>query len=144
MLAYCKFNGIGVIPWAPLAAGVLARPLGIESTRSASVKGTAFERKESDADKAIISRVEELAKKHGWKMAQVALAWVNTKVTSHIVGFSSVERLQESLISGFELTPEEISYLEEPLVFLLVYAPGRRMLICPNLRYQPKVVRGHL
>jgi aryl-alcohol dehydrogenase-like predicted oxidoreductase len=114
MLAYCKFNGIGVIPWAPLAAGDLARPFGTvsDSARRLASKGTPDEN--SEADKAIIGRVQELAEKRGWKMSQVALAWISTKVASPIVGVSSVQRLEESLTTGLELDENEIKYLEEP------------------------------
>ncbi|KAG9312650.1 Aldo keto reductase [Chiua virens] len=114
MLAYCRFNGIGVIPWAPLAAGDLARPAGTESVRLSSAKGTIFEKKLSEADNTIISRVEELANKKGVKMGQIALAWVGQKVASPIVGVNSIQRLQESIVSGIELLPDEVAYLEEP------------------------------
>ncbi|KAG2342415.1 Aldo/keto reductase [Suillus weaverae] len=124
MLAYCKYNGIGVIPWAPLASGFLARPVGTETTRHNSIKGTVLEKDVTSADATIINRVEELAKKKNIKMSQVALAWVASKVSSPIVGISSIQRLQENIIDGIELTPEEIKYLEEP--------------------YEPKVIRGHL
>ncbi|KAG1745677.1 NADP-dependent oxidoreductase domain-containing protein [Suillus lakei] len=124
MLAYCNHNGIGVIPWAPLAAGVLARPVGTETTRLNSTKGHAFERKVTDGDATIINRVEELSKKKNCKMSQIALAWVASKVSSPIVGISSLQRLGESIVQGVELTPEEMTYLEEP--------------------YEPKAVRGHL
>ncbi|KAG1727525.1 Aldo keto reductase [Suillus lakei] len=124
MLAYCNYNGIGVIPWAPLAAGILARPVGTETTRLNSTKGTGLERGVTDEDATIISRVEELSKKKNCKMSQISLAWVASKVSSPIVGISSIQRLQESIIEGIELTPEEITYLEEP--------------------YEPKAVRGHL
>jgi aryl-alcohol dehydrogenase-like predicted oxidoreductase len=117
MLAYCRFNGIGVIPWAPLAAGDLARPVGTESVRLSSAKGTIFEKKLSEADKTIINRVEELAEKKGVKMGQIALTWIGSKVTSPIVGVNSIQRLQESIMTGIELTPEETAYLEEPCVF---------------------------
>jgi aryl-alcohol dehydrogenase-like predicted oxidoreductase len=120
MLAYCKHNGIGVIPWAPLSSGLLARPADAETVRLNSVKGTPFEKKVSSADAAIIKRVEELAEKKNSKMSQIALAWVASKVSSPIVGISSVQRLQESIIEGIELTPEEIKYLEEPCVFSLL------------------------
>jgi aryl-alcohol dehydrogenase-like predicted oxidoreductase len=123
MLAYCQYNGIGVIPWAPLASGVLARPVGTETTRLNSVKGTTWEKKLTSADTTIINRVEELAKKKNCMMSQIALAWVASKVSSPIVGISSIQRLQES-IEEIELTPEEIKYLEEP--------------------YEPKAIRGHL
>jgi aryl-alcohol dehydrogenase-like predicted oxidoreductase len=116
MLAYCKFNGIGVIPWAPLASGVLARSFGTETVRVESSKGTVFEKKFSEADETIIGRVEELANKKGVKMGQIALAWVGQKVVSPIVGISSVGRLEESIVSDIKLTPEEMAYLEEPYV----------------------------
>ncbi|KAG6379482.1 NADP-dependent oxidoreductase domain-containing protein [Boletus reticuloceps] len=123
MLAYCKFHGIGVIPWAPLAAGDLARPLGTESVRLHSSRGTMFEKKLSEGDKTIISRVEELANKKSVKMGQIALAWAGQKVTSPIVGVNSIQRLEESIVTGLVLTPEEVTYLEAP--------------------YLPKPVRGH-
>ncbi|KAG2359591.1 NADP-dependent oxidoreductase domain-containing protein [Suillus spraguei] len=122
MLTYCKYNGIGVIPWAPLASGLLARPVGTETTRLNFNNGTAWEKKVTSADETIINRVEELSKKKNCKMSQIALAWVASKVSSPIVGISSTQRLQESIIEGIELTPEEISYLEDP--------------------YEPKAVRG--
>lgn len=118
MLAYCKFNGIGVIPWAPLASGDLARPLGTESIRRTVTEGTPLERKLSGADKTIITRVEELATKKGVKMGQIALAWIGQKVVSPIVGINSVQRLEESIVTGVTLTPGEVTYLEEPCVCL--------------------------
>ena len=61
--------------------------------------------------------MEELANKHGWKMSHVALAWINKRVSSPIVGFSSVERIDEVLgVRGKTLTEEEEKYLEEPYV----------------------------
>ncbi|KZT34671.1 Aldo/keto reductase [Sistotremastrum suecicum HHB10207 ss-3] len=124
MNAYCNKFGIGLIPWGPLSDGHLARPLGASQTaRTEVMKSFGMEKKFSDADTEIIKRVEEIAKKRGWKMGQVALAWIQTKVSSPIVGLSSVERLEEAIITGKTLTEEEIKYLEEP--------------------YQPKPVHGH-
>ena len=89
MNAYCNFAGIGLIPWGPVAGGHLCRPIG--STSSARLDANKERpQKFSDSDKAIISRVEEVAKQNNWSMAQVALAWINDKVASPIVGFSSV------------------------------------------------------
>ena len=62
----------------------------------------------------INKRVEELAKKKGVKMSEIALAWAGLKVTSPIVGVSSPERLDEAIIKGITLTDEEVKYLEEP------------------------------
>jgi aryl-alcohol dehydrogenase-like predicted oxidoreductase len=58
--------------------------------------------------------VQEIAEKRGWKMSHVALAWINKRIASPIIGFSSVERMDEALeIRGKELTAEEEKYLEE-------------------------------
>jgi aryl-alcohol dehydrogenase-like predicted oxidoreductase len=114
MFAYCKHNGIGVIPWAPLASGTLARPIGTRTMRVSLSEGIPIEKKLIRRDTTIINRVEELAKKKNCKMSQIALAWVGSKVVSPIVGVNSVQRLQESIVKGIELTPEEVAYLEEP------------------------------
>ncbi|RDB16551.1 Aldo-keto reductase dtxS3 [Hypsizygus marmoreus] len=123
MYAYCKYHGIGVIPWSPLTGGLLARPLHAETTRSRQAKGTQFETKLSAADEQIINRVEEIAKKRELKMAQVATAWVASKIDSPIVGANSAQRLSESITTDIKLSMAEIAYLEEP--------------------YAPKPVRAH-
>ncbi|ESK87576.1 aldo-keto reductase [Moniliophthora roreri MCA 2997] len=123
MIPYCKFHGIGIIPWAPVAGGQLCRPIGMESQRSESLKGSPWARQPTEADKEVVKRVEEVAKKRGKTMTRVALAWVNAKIDSPIVGISSIERMEENIITGFELNEEELKYLEEP--------------------YEPKPVRGH-
>lgn len=69
------------------------------------------------AEEMTISRVEELAKNKGWTMGQVALAWVNKRVASPIVGFSSVERMDEMIqVADRILTTDEERFLEEPYV----------------------------
>lgn len=68
----------------------------------------------SEADIETIKRVQELAEKKGWKMSHVALAWINKRITSPIIGFSSVERMDEALgANGKTLSEEEEKYLEE-------------------------------
>ncbi|KAK7047654.1 hypothetical protein VNI00_006422 [Paramarasmius palmivorus] len=118
MHAYCRFNGIGIIPWGPLCSGNLARPIGASSVRSDATKNSAVGSEQynfTEADRSIISRVEELSKKHGVPMAAVALAWIALKVASPIVGTSSVKRLEDNIpIPDFKLTDEEVKYLEEP------------------------------
>ncbi|KAJ7663111.1 NADP-dependent oxidoreductase domain-containing protein [Mycena polygramma] len=113
MIPYCKAHGIGLIPYAPLGNGALARPVGEESHRSETNKGTPFEKKLTEADKAIIGRVQELAEKKGCTMSQIALAWIKLKVDSPIIGISSVERVEQSAQKVLELTPDEAKYLEE-------------------------------
>ncbi|KAJ6452434.1 NADP-dependent oxidoreductase domain-containing protein [Mycena sanguinolenta] len=109
MIPYCKAHGIGLIPYSPLAGGMLTRPVGDSSSlRSQTNQGTAFEYKLTDADKAIIGRVQEMAERKGCTMSEVAVA-----VDSPIIGLSSVERVEQSIEQGIELTPEEVKYLEE-------------------------------
>uniref|UniRef100_D8Q5Y9 NADP-dependent oxidoreductase domain-containing protein n=2 Tax=Schizophyllum commune (strain H4-8 / FGSC 9210) TaxID=578458 RepID=D8Q5Y9_SCHCM len=114
MLAYCKFNGIGVIPYSPLFGGKLARPLKSDTTARETAVTAMMSGDVSEADRAIIARVQEIAERRGWKMSQVALAWVASKTDSPIVGANSPERALESAIGGLELTKEEVAYLEEP------------------------------
>ncbi|KAF2277344.1 aldo-keto reductase-like protein [Westerdykella ornata] len=136
MIRFCNATGVGLIPvscgrflfglllmpivlvqWAPLCRGHLARPLSAygSTTRSAGEKESGTHTTgDNETDRAIIQRVEEVAKKRGWKMSTVALAWINKRVTSPIIGFSSVERMDEALEArGKELSDEEERYLEE-------------------------------
>ena len=67
-----------------------------------------------ETDVAIIERVQELAEKKGWPMSHVALAWVNQRISSPIIGFSSNERMDEAIeANGKVLMEEEEKYLEE-------------------------------
>ena len=90
MIPYCKAHGMGLIPWSPLHQGDLARPVTESSARKEGTKGTPLSNSLTQTDEAIITRVEEIAKKKGWKMSEVALAWIDGKVTSPIVGCNSV------------------------------------------------------
>jgi aryl-alcohol dehydrogenase-like predicted oxidoreductase len=124
MNPYCIETGVGLIPWAPLYRGLLARPLGSDATtREESMKGNPMFGV-TEADKEIIKRVQDLAAKKGWKMSQVALAWIIQKNTIPIVGFSNLSRLDEAAaVQGKRLTEEEMKSLEEP--------------------YKPKAIVGH-
>ncbi|KAL7008174.1 hypothetical protein EMMF5_002356 [Cystobasidiomycetes sp. EMM_F5] len=117
--AYCNYTGVGLIPWGPLAAGSLARPA---SDLSKTARGETKDKQHISggsehnhkAEDVIIGRVEELAKKHNCTMGQVALAWINKRVSSPIVGFSSVERMMEALeAQKVTLSADEEKYLEE-------------------------------
>ncbi|KAF8062269.1 NADP-dependent oxidoreductase domain-containing protein [Lyophyllum atratum] len=123
MNAYCKFNGIGLIPWSPLGGGDLARPPDVKTTRTQHMKNTPYYPKLTSTDEQIIRRVEDIAARRGLKMAEIAVAWVVSKVSSPIVGANSVKRLEENITTDTKLTEEEIKYLEE--------------------LYEPKRVRGH-
>ncbi|KAL8822668.1 MAG: hypothetical protein Q9191_006600 [Dirinaria sp. TL-2023a] len=125
MNRYCSESGVGLIPWAPLARGHLARPRSSfgSTNRSAGEKSAplnpamVYPPPITEVDTVIIGHVEEIARKRGWTMSQVALAWINSKVTSPIIGFSSVDRIEEALASrGKVLDEEEIKLLQEPYV----------------------------
>ena len=71
MIAYCKYHGIGLIPWSPLSGGALARPLNAEETPRWKSFNASGVNTQHEIDAEIIKRVEEVAKKRGWTMAQV-------------------------------------------------------------------------
>ena len=114
VIRFCKSTGVGIIPWSPMYGGSLARPL---NTEYKSARSEAFGPKLTEADQQIIGRVEEIAKKHGWKMSHVALGWHRAKGSVPIVGFNSLKRMEDAFeLQGKELTEEEVKYLEEPYV----------------------------
>lgn len=121
MIPYCQDAGVGIIPWSPIARGALARPWDSRGTVRENSDGVIkmFVRsRESEADKAIIDRVEEVANKKGVSMAQVAVAWSLTHPSVNpIVGLHSIERIDEAIAATkVQLSAEEIKYLEEPYV----------------------------
>ncbi|KAK2746566.1 hypothetical protein FQN55_005552 [Onygenales sp. PD_40] len=119
MIPYCRDTGVGVIPWSPLARGLLARPW---NDGAATKRGQTdwalpimFGSRDNEVDKAIVERVEELAKKKGVSMAQVATAWSLGKGgVNPILGLGTKERIDEAVASvSVKLTEEEVRYLEE-------------------------------
>ncbi|KFY98426.1 hypothetical protein V500_01667 [Pseudogymnoascus sp. VKM F-4518 (FW-2643)] len=120
MIPYCKDTGVGLIPWSPMARGALARPYDSRSTvREGSDKIlSGIVRKESEIDKTVVGRVQEVADKLGVSMARVAIAWALQKGTNPIVGLSSKERIDEAVEAvkwqtGGGLTEEDCKYLED-------------------------------
>ena len=118
MIPYCQETGIGRIPWSPISRGVLARPWDSRSTTREQSDGLLkglIRAKETEIDKKIVDRVEEIAKKKGVKMAQIAIAWALRSGDFPIVGMSSKERIDQTVEAlKVELTDEEAKYLEEP------------------------------
>ncbi|KAJ5908159.1 hypothetical protein N7495_000841 [Penicillium taxi] len=116
MIRFCKETGVGILPWSPLFAGRLARPLGFDKSIR-SKRPSPHHPNVTAADEEIINRVEEIAKKKGWTMSHVALAWLSSKGTSPIVGCNSVDKLEDVChLRGKVLAEEDIKYLEEPYV----------------------------
>ena len=118
MLPYCADTGIGIIPWSPIARGVLARPWGSRNTKREETDqflGALIRSRENEVDQAIVGRVEEIAKQKGVPMAAVATAWVLKKGANPIVGLSSKERIDQAVAAiSMELSEREVRYLEEP------------------------------
>jgi len=129
MLPLCRAEGIGVIPWSPLARGFLAgtrhRTGGGETTRS---KSDSFAQRMyfQEMDFVVVERAAELAKRKGVASAQIALVWLlhQEGVTAPIIGASKMEHLEQAVAAlEIDLSAEERAYLEEP--------------------YQPHPVLGH-
>ncbi|EEY18549.1 norsolorinic acid reductase [Verticillium alfalfae VaMs.102] len=118
MIPFCKATGVGLMPWSPLSAGMLTHAWTDRSDpreKSDVFLKALFRGREEAADEAIVGRVEELSKKKGISMAQIAIAWVLSKGTSPICGLESKERIDQAIEAlTVELTEDEINFLEEP------------------------------
>src|SRR6266478_44980 len=118
MMGLCQAEGIGVLPWSPLARGRLARPWQTENTKRFETDqfGKTMYSKTEEADRKVVDRLGEIAEKRGVSRAQLALAWMLGKpfVTSPIVGATKLNHLTDAVAAlSLRLTPEEIASLEE-------------------------------
>jgi len=122
MIPQCRDQGVGVIPWSPLARGVLAGNRGRSGVRNTTRAGSdPFSESlyAMAADFDVVDRVAELAGQRGVPPAQVALAWLLHRpgVTAPIVGATRLGHLADALAAEeLELTPGEMERLEEPYV----------------------------
>ena len=120
MLPLCESEGIGVIPWSPLARGRLTRDWDSSSARSETdAFGRTLYATTEEADRQVVERVSEIATKRGVPRAQVALAWVLQKkpVTAPIVGATKLHHLNDAVEAlSLKLTMDEIQLLEERYV----------------------------
>ena len=120
MIPLCADQGVGLIPWSPIARGRLARPVGAETARTAQDAYAQFLFGQTGAaDAMVITAVAELASETGRKMAQVALAWVRQKpgVAAPIIGVTKSDQLDEA-IAGLDLvlSPDQTARLEAPYI----------------------------
>lgn len=128
MIPLCAAEGVAVMPWSPLARGLLARPAA-QSRAEATARSKADPMAKSlygEDDYAVVDAVEKVASVRGVPMAQVALAWMLSKpyVTTPIVGASKLSHLDDAISAlDLDLSDEEIAALEAP--------------------YRPHPVRGH-
>jgi len=129
MIPLCREEGIGIIPWSPLARGFLtgSRTRDVhEPTIRAKTDGFAQDMYYQDKDFDVVDRVKELAKRHGVTPAQIALAWLlhQPGLTAPIIGASKMPHLEQAVGAlEIKLSQDEIDILEEP--------------------YQPHPVLGH-
>lgn len=122
MIPLCLDQGVGVIPWSPLARGILAGTRSREGERRTTrARSDAFADNlySHPADFDIVDRVAEVAAERGVPPAQVALAWLLHRpgVAAPIVGATKVEHLDDAIAAAeLSLSGDEIERLEEPYV----------------------------
>ncbi len=130
MLPLCAAEGLGVMPWSPLARGLLAGSRASVADRTASTRAASdsygHTLYDDDTNWAIVDAVRDVAAERGVSMAQVALAWLLSKpvVSAPIVGATRLSQLDEAIAAvDVELSADEVARLESP--------------------YRPQPVRGH-
>ena len=125
MIPLCLAEGLGVIPWSPLARGLLARPRSesqSRATKRSSNDPYADKLYGENTDWPIVDAVERIARDRGVAMAEVGLAWLLSRpgVTAPIVGATKIEQLESSLRGvALKLTAEELAAIDAP------YTPKR-------------------
>jgi aryl-alcohol dehydrogenase-like predicted oxidoreductase len=118
MIPLCQSEGIGIIPWSPLARGRLARPWQTESTKRYETDqfGKSLYSRTEELDRTVVDRLGRVSEQRGASRAQVALAWMLSKpaITAPIVGATKPHHLSDAAAAlSLRLTPEEIASLEE-------------------------------
>jgi aryl-alcohol dehydrogenase-like predicted oxidoreductase len=115
LAAVCEGEGLGVIPYSPLAGGFLTGKYRRDGAVPEGARARMIMERAPDQAFDVVEAVEQMARAHGTTAAAVALSWLLTKsaVTAPIVGANSVEQLRDSLpASDLRLQPDEISLLD--------------------------------
>jgi 1-deoxyxylulose-5-phosphate synthase len=117
----CVAEGVGLIPWSPLARGVLAGNRKATTTRAKTddFATKLYGKETTDADQRVLERLEQLSRARGIPQAQIALAWLLHKpgLVAPIVGASKPHHLDDAVAAvGVKLNAEEIARLEEPYI----------------------------
>ncbi|HSN32562.1 MAG TPA: aldo/keto reductase [Ideonella sp.] len=120
MLPLCRAEGVGVIPWSPLARGRLTRESDAPSARAQTdAYGRTLYAPSAAADRAVIDAVGAVAARRGVPRAHVALAWLlgRSGVTAPIVGATKLQHLDDAVAAlDLALSPEDVAALEAPYV----------------------------
>jgi aryl-alcohol dehydrogenase-like predicted oxidoreductase len=117
----CCAEGVGLIPWSPLARGLLAGNRKAQTVRSKTdpFSTTLYGKETSSADQRVVDRLEEVGRERGIPAAQIALAWLLHRpgLVAPIVGASKPQHLEDAIASiQVKLSAEEIARLEEPYI----------------------------
>ncbi len=126
MIPLCADQGVGTIPWSPLARGLLARPLDAAATARLDSDTYTPRLYDTPGDRDVIAAVQQVAEARGEPMATIALAWLLDRptVAAPIVGLTKLAHFDAALRAlELQLTDEECATLEAP--------------------YQPHAVKGH-
>ncbi len=121
MMGLCEAEGVGVIPWSPLARGRLARPSNAETTKRLETDqfGKTMYAGTEEADRKVIDKVTELARDKGVSQATLALAWMLQKpfIDSPIVGATKEHHLADAAAAvDVKLSPDEVKQLESDYI----------------------------
>ncbi len=120
MLPLCKAEGIGVIPWSPLARGRLTRDWDASTARQETDEfGRSLYAKTQDADRKVVEALTAVAARLGRPRAQVALAWLlgKSEIAAPIVGATRLEQLDDAVAAlALTLSPADVAELEAPYV----------------------------
>ena len=120
LIPICKQMNVALTPYSPLAAGRAARPNWEADTLRSRTDIVARGKYDSteQQDKAIAARIEELAKRRGVTMTQIAFAWHFAKgVASPVIGATKEKHLDDAVGAfSVRLTPEEVAFIDEPYV----------------------------
>jgi aryl-alcohol dehydrogenase-like predicted oxidoreductase len=118
MLPLCADQGVGLIPWSPMARGRLTRPWDTHTARTETdAYGKTLYNATQEADRLVVEAVQRVAQRLAVPMARVALAWVLRKpgVSAPIIGATKLEQLDEAAAAlSLKLTDEDVAELEAP------------------------------
>jgi len=117
MMPLCEDQGIGVIPWSPMARGMLTRPWGERTNRTETDAFGSTLYDTSASDELIVDAVGQVAAGQGVARAQVSLAWMLQKsfVTAPIVGATKPKHLDDAIAAlDIDLSDDEVTMIESP------------------------------
>jgi aryl-alcohol dehydrogenase-like predicted oxidoreductase len=120
MIPQCIDMGVAVLPWSPLARGILTRPYG-DQTKTTRSETDLFTKhlfaRTADNDRLVVDAVQQVAAEAQLPMAEVAMAWLLAKpgITAPIVGVTKLPQLADAIAAlAVKLTDDQIAALEAP------------------------------